>query len=106
MSHRMMTTTIHFEPVRLRQSVGYKCTSCGKPLTRVVCVEYTVNPFNKNADGVPKTREEVRADVRKKHAKQVAETKAGFMCNKCKDAIVAARDAERCAQRAKDSGTE
>lgn len=82
----MLTRTIHFEPVRLRQTIGYKCTDCGKSRTKVVCVEHTVNPFNKNADGIPKTREEVWGDVRKEHSKQVAKTKAGVRCNKCKDA--------------------
>lgn len=81
----MMTRTIYFEPVKLRQSVGYKCPVCKKSRTKIVCVEYTVNPFNKNKEGLPKTREEVYSDVRQEHRKRVAETKAGIMCNKCRD---------------------
>lgn len=99
----MFTRTIHFEPVRIRQSVSYKCIDCAKPRTKMIAVEHTVNPFNKNDDGTVKTREQVRERVRELHTKEVAETKAGIRCNKCKDAIVAARDAERKAQRTRES---
>lgn len=101
----MFTRTIHFQPVTLRQSVSYKCIDCKKPRTRMVKVEHTVNPFNKNEDGTVKTREQVRERVREVHAKEVAETKAGIRCNKCKDAVVAAREAERKAQRTRESDT-
>lgn len=52
-----------FEPVMTRRSISGKCPNCGKRVTRSRTFEHTINPFNRNADGAPKTYSEVRADV-------------------------------------------
>lgn len=95
----MFTRIVHFEVVKRSQIVPYKCTRCSKKRTKIVKTEHTINPFNKNAAGSPKSREEVLVDVRAHQIKKVAEVTAGVMCNKCKDEVVAERDAARKAER-------
>jgi hypothetical protein len=77
---------INFEVVSLRKSVGYKCRGCGKRRTKSVCVENTINPFNKNKDGIPKTYDEVNEDVKREVARRVKEIEAGATCTKCEGA--------------------
>lgn len=91
----MFTRTVHFEAVKRRQTVAYTCARCNKKRSKVVSTEYTVNPFNKNAEGFPKSRHEVAEDVRIEQARRVAEVQAGEKCNKCKDEIFAEREASR-----------
>jgi len=56
------TQHVVFPQVRLRFWKKGKC-KCGKMRRRTTTIIHTVNPFNKNADGVPKNVCEVRADV-------------------------------------------
>lgn len=59
----MSTQTIKFEKVqRRRQALGI-CPTCGRFVQRRKTFEQTVNPFNRNADGSVKTREEVAVSV-------------------------------------------
>jgi len=74
---------ITFDVVRLAMQVGYKCKGCGKPRTKAVRVEHTVNPFNRNADGIPKSREEVYRDVKQVFNERCIAVKAGVLCSKC-----------------------
>lgn len=90
-----MYRTVHFEAVKRRQTVGYTCILCAKKRTKIVNIEHTLNPFNKNAESFPKSRQEVAESVTKALIKEVAEVKAGVMCNKCKDEVVAEREAAR-----------
>lgn len=90
-----MYRTVVFDEVKRRQTVNYICIRCNKKRSKVVITEYTVNPFNKNADGLPKSRQEVDEDVRVEQARRVAEVQAGEKCNKCKDEVVAEREAAR-----------
>lgn len=56
-------TQVVFEQV---SAVGHwrgRCSRCGKKRSRTVRFVNTVNPFNQNAAGLPKTREEVWQDV-------------------------------------------
>lgn len=87
----MLTRTVLFQPVTRKQTVAYTCTRCGKKRSKVVKTEHTINPFNINAAGVPKSREEVLESVRLEQARKIAEIQAGEKCNKCKDEIVAER---------------
>lgn len=41
-----------------------ECKSCGKRIKRQRTFWHTVNPFNKNADGFPKSPSEVWQDVK------------------------------------------
>ena len=51
-------TTYRFQEVRRSKTVKFKC-GCGKRFQRTVVAYQTVNPFNRNADGAPKTYGEI-----------------------------------------------
>jgi hypothetical protein len=51
-------TTYTFQEVRRTKTVKLKC-GCGKRFQRKVAATQTVNPFNKNAAGLPKTYREI-----------------------------------------------
>ena len=59
-----MSTTIKFEKVQRRRSALGKCPVCDRYVQRRVTFEQTVNPFNLNADGSEKTREQVAEAVK------------------------------------------
>ena len=48
-----------FEEVTRRASKVVKCAGCGKTVRRRRTFMQTLNPFNKNAAGDPKTRSEI-----------------------------------------------
>lgn len=56
-------TTYNFAEVTKRGKKSGKCAVCGKRTTRSITITNTINPFNKNADGAPKSYDEVLADV-------------------------------------------
>lgn len=53
---------VKFQEVSLRATKSGKCR-CGKYLRRSKTFTNTINPFNKNNDGLPKSYNEVYADV-------------------------------------------
>lgn len=55
---------ITFQAVRRSRTKRGTCPVCGKPTVRTRVFEHTINPFNLNAEGLPKTPEEVLAAVR------------------------------------------
>lgn len=87
----MLTRTVVFDSVKRSRKVNYICTRCNKKRTKIVSTEYTVNPFNKNSQGIPKTYQEVTNDVWEEQAKRIASVEKGDKCNKCKDEIIAER---------------
>lgn len=56
-------TTYTFSKVYACRSKRGKCRVCGKRMARQRTFWHTVNPFNKNSDGQPKTYSEVQKDV-------------------------------------------
>lgn len=54
----------NFEVVELRAKKQFKDAS-GKTRTRSKRFWGTINPFNRNAAGVPKSREEIMSDLKK-----------------------------------------
>ena len=78
----MYTETVRFERVPLTFSKTVKCAGCGKRLRRRRTFEQTLNPWNKNAQGQPRTRQEILAGLRDKAAEwqQQPET-----CGACLD---------------------
>lgn len=60
-----MRIDITYDSVVARASRRGKCSVCGKATTRSTTFTKTVNPWNKNSDGVPKSHAEVREDVRR-----------------------------------------
>lgn len=73
-------TAITFASVKRSAVLKGACTECGRKRTRTATVENTINPFNRNSDGLPKSRAEVTVDVER----QLAEIKAQpFVCASC-----------------------
>ena len=54
---------IVFQKVTWSSRVAGKCPKCGKNAVRHITITHTVNPYNRNENGIPKTREEVWEDV-------------------------------------------
>lgn len=48
-----------FERIKRKASKRVPCTVCGKAVTRQRTFEQTLNPYNVNADGTPRNREEI-----------------------------------------------
>lgn len=79
-----MRTIQYFDPVSLSEKVKLKCRTCGKTRYRTVTVKATVNPYNLNDAGEPKTAWEVRHDLQPRLAADVAALKAeGIVCRPC-----------------------
>jgi len=57
-------TVYHFEVVPFRTSKTVKCSGCGKTLRRAMTFDQTINPYNRNADGTVKNREEILLELR------------------------------------------
>jgi hypothetical protein len=70
--------TYRFQVVRRTRTVKLKC-ACGSRFQRTLAAEQTINPFNKNADGVPKTYAEIWPEVGRK----VADMQPDTRCRKC-----------------------
>lgn len=60
--------TYRFQPVTTQRLARGKCPVCGKPVSRSKTFESTINPFNRNEQGVPLTPAEVREQVNAKAA--------------------------------------
>lgn len=75
-------TTYRFEEIKRQAKKRVPCETCGKKVTRQRTFSQTVNPFNKNADGDPKTEreisEELTAECHEWEAKQ-----GGELCGAC-----------------------
>lgn len=81
------TTTINFRVCK--ESVGYTCPcgTCGKVLKRKAVAECTVNPWNKNEDGSPKSETEVYAQAYEKAKAEAAKLQdVPSICVQCADA--------------------
>ena len=55
---------IKFEEVTHPVTKRVDCRVCGKKITRSTTLSQTISPFNKGADGQPKTREQIRAELK------------------------------------------
>lgn len=55
--------TYTYEKVEHPVSKTAKCVECGKRLRRQTTVSQTLNPYNKNANGRVKTRQEILAEL-------------------------------------------
>lgn len=62
----MTSRTVRFRELSLQASKNLPCPSCGKKVRRQRTFRQTLNPFNKNAAGEPKSAKEIYADLQKK----------------------------------------
>lgn len=80
-----MRMRINFDEVRSKKKVRVRCTVCGKPHNRVLTSYQTLNPFNKNKDGLPKTRAEIYPELEFDIENQEKKLHKEFICSKCGD---------------------
>jgi hypothetical protein len=78
-------TIVRFNEVKKSTKVSGKCCECGKRRTRTITECQTVNPWNTNENGIPKTREQVYESVSADVAKKVAILEDEFYCASCND---------------------
>ena len=78
MGHRII-----FNEIKDKLLVKGICEKCGKKRSRTVSDSQTINPYNKNKDGLLKTRLEIQEELFKSVLKQKEELKKHFMCTTC-----------------------
>jgi len=74
-----------FDEIKDSLKVSGNCEKCGKYRTRTISDSQTVNPFNKNKDGIPKTVFEIRQELRVRILERAKELKEHFVCASCKE---------------------
>ncbi len=75
---------ITFQQVTRKRRTKVRCRVCNRYLVRVLSVMNTVNPFNKDAAGIVKSRAQVDADVLSELHKLINKTQAeGIVCRGC-----------------------
>lgn len=72
--HLMRTTRHTFEVVNLTNKTTAPCGKCGKKCTRTKKFWQTLNPFNKNADGSVKTRDQIMDELSEKASQYRSQT--------------------------------
>ena len=77
-------TTINFEPIGAKKTLKFTCLDCGKKKQRVIKEEQTVNPYNKNENGITKTEEEVIKSVGDKLFERCMTFEKEPFCSSCK----------------------
>jgi hypothetical protein len=65
----VITETVRFERIPMTVSKSVKCTGCGRRLRRQRTFGQTLNPWNRNAQGQPKTRQEILTALREQAGK-------------------------------------
>lgn len=69
-------TRISFEEVRLKGIRRWK--ENGKPRQETRVFMQTINPFNRDADGLPKTREQIERELLAERAEWIANNPGTF----------------------------
>jgi len=72
-----------FQGYKGRKSVSYVCATCGKKRSKTFTVEHTVNPYNKDENGVPKQAARVQADAIADAAAEATAFLRMPLCSKC-----------------------
>jgi hypothetical protein len=73
-------TTTRFERVPLTAVKNVPCAGCGKKVRRQRTFEQTINPFNKHADGIPKSRIDILGELKNKADAWKAEPEIHTKC--------------------------
>lgn len=66
------TETTRFATVERKRSLTGKCTVCGARCSRTYKASQTINPWNRRADGAPKSRAEIVEELDAEIAKLLA----------------------------------
>lgn len=56
--------TYRFKEIKHPVTKSVPCRACGKKLSRSTTLSQTVSPFNKDADGQPKTEQQIRVELK------------------------------------------
>lgn len=77
--------TVTFEVVSNQKTIKIRCAACGKQRNRIIKVEQTINPFNKNAEGVMKTYNEVSTCVNTELEERIIkeQSRKDLICRPC-----------------------
>lgn len=73
---RVVTITT-YDVVKMQTRKKFRCAVCGRLGTRSTTFRQTINPFNKNAMGQPKTYDEIWAELQDQAAAWQPDTHAG-----------------------------
>lgn len=68
-------TTISFQRVAIKGVRRWK--ENGKPRQKTMTFEQTINPFNKDKDGFPKTREQIMHELKRERDRWESEVERG-----------------------------
>ena len=74
---------ITFDVLKQTTKIAGTCGICGKKRSKTLVVEQTVNPYNRNEDGTPKSRNEVWIAVRKELVGLAKKSREHFICATC-----------------------
>jgi len=76
-----------FQTVVSKTVIKGVCEKCGKNRQRTIVSMQTVNPWNKNSQGLPKSRDEVNASVNKNLKLLVKRFREKFICKSCENKL-------------------
>jgi hypothetical protein len=76
-----MLVTYRYDAVKHTTKKRVSCRSCGKSFYRQRTFYQTINPFNKNAEGYPKSRSEIWTELKAESESWQPDD----ICSKCKD---------------------
>lgn len=74
---------INFREISRQRDVKVNCIACNKLLRRTIKEFQTVNPFNKGADGFPKTEDQIRRELPAQIDRAEAKLKTQAICRTC-----------------------
>lgn len=72
-----------FDEIKDKLKVSGICGVCKKKRTRTVSDSQTLNPYNKNKNGLPKNAVEIRGELRATILKRINKLKKHFICATC-----------------------
>jgi hypothetical protein len=72
-----------FDEIRDSVKVTGICKVCTKKCTRTVSDYQTLNPYNKNKNGQPKSAFEIRKEVEKSVSEKADKLRQHFICATC-----------------------
>lgn len=69
-----------FDEVSLHGEKTVKCAGCGKRIKRRKKFWQTLNPFNRHPDGLPKTQEDIMAELQQEREEWQRQPE---LCSRC-----------------------
>jgi ribosomal protein L37AE/L43A len=79
-----MVTTTRFKSVVSTKTIKGNCNKCGKKnRSYTIKEEQTINPFNTDSSGIPKTRRAILAECNDHVTKLIERHRKNFICKSC-----------------------